>query len=455
MIDPARRLLHLLAMRIAMISTPFVPVPPPRYGGTELIVAELVTGLADAGHEVTLFATGDSRPRAGVSLRARFERAQLAAAIPTSSSITSASPSSRSSPTRAASTSCTRTCRRRCRSRAMIDAPMVYTVHHDDGADYAELQSLYRRSRAHFVAISARQRQLMQELADARVIHHGLDPARHRFGAGDGGYCAFLGRLAREKGPHVAIDVARARRRAHPPRRRAALARPRILRARAARARWRCAGVSAVGEVGGAHKRELLADARALLFPVDWEEPFGLVMIEAMLSGTPVLAFDARLGARDRRGGRDRLHLSRRRRDGGAAARASRSVRSRGAAGGARSSAGRRRAWCATTWPCTRRCKRGWVMSEQPRLLPEIVRAAESALGAADVGRDRAAGVVARQHLLRARRGAATSRRRARATSACSTTTRATCRISSCRVGRAAGGAVVGDVRARRRRRSI
>src|SRR5262249_50752373 len=62
-------------MRIAMVSTPFVPVPPPRYGGTELIVAALVPALAAAGHEVTLFATGDSRPPAGSTLRARFEQA--------------------------------------------------------------------------------------------------------------------------------------------------------------------------------------------------------------------------------------------------------------------------------------------------------------------------------------------------------------------------------------------
>ena len=273
-----------------MISTPFVSVPPPRYGGTELVVAELVTGLAAAGHELTLFATGDSRPRDGVDLRARFDRptwpphayaeiehagfaieeiladargfdvvhSHVAAALPFA---------------------------------PMLDAPLVYTVHHDDGDDYARLQSLYRRSRAHFVAISERQRELMQELADARVIHHGLDPSCHRFGAGDGGYCVFLGRFAREKGPHHAIDAARA---AHVPIRLAGAPHWRDVDyfEREIGARLCKPGVTAVGEVGGREKRDLLADACALLFPVDWEEPFGLVMIEAMLSGTPVLAFD-------------------------------------------------------------------------------------------------------------------------------------------------------------------
>src|SRR5215470_11914706 len=63
-------------MRIAVLSTPFVPVPPPRYGGTELIVAELVAGFAAAGHEVTLFATGDSRPPPAVRLQARYAQAR-------------------------------------------------------------------------------------------------------------------------------------------------------------------------------------------------------------------------------------------------------------------------------------------------------------------------------------------------------------------------------------------
>ena len=173
-----------------------------------------------------------------------------------------------------------------------------------------------------------------------RVIHHGLDPdARIALGAGDGGYCAFLGRLRREKGPHVAIDAARA---AGLPIRlggRAALARPRLLRARDRRAAVpagrRC-------RRRGRRRRQarLSRRAQALLFPVDWEEPFGLVMIEAMLCGHAGAGVRARLGARDRRGRRHRLHLPRRRRDGGR-------LRDIGAAsiapraGRARSSAGR------------------------------------------------------------------------------------------------------------------
>ncbi len=276
-------------MRIAMISTPFVSVPPPRYGGTELIVAELVTGLAAAGHEVTLFATGDSHAGQNVSLRSRFERPRwppdaYVELDHASFAIEEILADSGGFDVVHAHVPAALSFAR------LLDAPMVYTVHHDDGAEYARLQSLYRRSRAHFVAISARQRELMYELGEARVIHHGLDPGCHHFGAGDGGYCAFLGRFSPEKAPHVAVDAARA----------AGVAirlagaphwRDHDYFERELGPRLRLPGIEAVGEIGGACKREFLAGARALLFPVDWEEPFGLVMIEAMLSGTPVLAF--------------------------------------------------------------------------------------------------------------------------------------------------------------------
>lgn len=271
-----------------MISTPFVSVPPPRYGGTELIVAELVTGLAAAGHDVTLYATGDSQAPDGVTLRARFDApvwppqpyAELDHAAWAVEDILG---DARFDVVHAHVPSA-------LAFSSMFDAPLVYTVHHDDGEDFSRVQSLYHRSRAQFVAISDRQRCLMPELADARVIHHGVDAARYRLGAGDGGYCAFLGRFAREKGPDAAIDAARA---AGVPIRLAGAPHWKDVQYFDHELSWRLRtdGVVHVGEVGGAPKRELLAGARALLFPIAWEEPFGLVMIEAMLSGTPVLAF--------------------------------------------------------------------------------------------------------------------------------------------------------------------
>ncbi len=275
-------------MRIAMVSTPFVSVPPPRYGGTELIVAELVAGLAAAGHEVTLFATGDSRAP-GCELRARFDRAIWPPAPYIELEHAGFAVEQMLADARGFDVVHTHVPSLLPFARLM-DAPVVYTVHHADGRDYEKLAPIYARSSAHFVAISERQRAIMPALADASVIHHGLDAAAHRLGAGDGGYCAFLGRLARDKGPHVAIDAARA---ARLPIRLAGAPHEgdHEYFEREIGARLCAAGVSAVGELGGADKRDFLGRAQALLFPVDWEEPFGLVMIEAMLSGTPVLAF--------------------------------------------------------------------------------------------------------------------------------------------------------------------
>ncbi|HZS38822.1 MAG TPA: glycosyltransferase family 4 protein [Polyangia bacterium] len=272
-------------MRIALISTPFVRVPPPSYGGTELIVAELAAGLTAAGHRVTLFATGDSR--AAGDVRACYATAQwppdpypeldhvgfaveqiLADAEGfdvVHAHVPSALPFA-----------------------PLLDVPMAYTVHHERDP---RLASLYRRSRAQLIAISARQRDLAPELGDALVIHHGLSPDRYPLGDGAGGYVAYLGRFAREKGVHFAVDAARA---ARVPIRLAG--RPHCHDERyfadELASRLALPGVRAVGEVGGAPKTRFLGGARALLFPICWEEPFGLVMIEAMLCGTPVLAFD-------------------------------------------------------------------------------------------------------------------------------------------------------------------
>jgi glycosyltransferase involved in cell wall biosynthesis len=140
------------------------------------------------------------------------------------------------------------------------------------------------------VTISVRQRELLPELAPATVIHHGIGSHRYRLGHGRGRYAAFLGRFAVTKGVHVAIDVAQA-----------AGVRLRLAgrphwcdheyHERQVRPRLAQRGIEHVGEVGGSEKLRFLGEASALLFPIAWEEPFGLVMVEAMLCGTPVLGF--------------------------------------------------------------------------------------------------------------------------------------------------------------------
>jgi glycosyltransferase involved in cell wall biosynthesis len=140
------------------------------------------------------------------------------------------------------------------------------------------------------VAISHSQRRTVPEVPVAAVIHHGIDPATFPVGQGAGGYVMFLGRMHPAKGAHRAIAVAKA---THKPIILAAKMREPAERRYFTECVQPLLGDDAVfvGEVGGRHKLDLLANAEALLNPIRWPEPFGLVMIEALACGTPVLSF--------------------------------------------------------------------------------------------------------------------------------------------------------------------
>jgi len=273
-------------MRIALISTPYVAVPPRLYGGTELVVFELAEGLVRLGHDVELFGTGDSRTSA--RLRFLYSEGQwppeLLADLNHVSwalqEIGRCAPFDVIHSHSAVALAC---------ARLVPDVPMVYTIHH---ARDEQLTSFYRHCpEPHYVAISEDQRSRETDLPRVNVIHHGLDPARyHRPARSIGDYVCFVGRYARVKGPHTAIDVAR---QAGVRIRMAGEVHPcdeewadLELRPRLAQCH-----VSNVGPVGIAVKAPLLARARALLAPIEWNEPFGLILIEAMLSGCPVVAF--------------------------------------------------------------------------------------------------------------------------------------------------------------------
>lgn len=273
-------------MRIALVSTPFVAVPPRDYGGTELVMYDLAEGLVARGHDVTLFATGDSNTSA--RLEAFFDTAQWPP-----DSLTEWTHLSRAlERVRGAGYDVVH-CQQPgalAMSRFLPETPMVYTLHHARD----EVLSAYYR---HFpwiwyVAISDRQSRLEDPLPHVTVIYHGLDPARYRGPTRAGEYVCFIGRLSQVKGPHTAIDAAE----------RAGIEicvagafhdddddpgfvhrelRPRLGRPH----------VRYLGPVGVDRKVRLLREARALLAPIEWEEPFGLVMVEAMLAGCPVVAF--------------------------------------------------------------------------------------------------------------------------------------------------------------------
>jgi glycosyltransferase involved in cell wall biosynthesis len=274
-------------MRIGLLSTCAVAVPPRGYGGTELIIAELARTLEGRGHQVTVFATGDSTPEA--ELRAHFpapvwppdDMAELRHSAFAWRSIGAEDPPfdvihAHQAPAIAFS--------------AVCPVPTVVTFHHERIDKLVEYYRDFRDVTP--VAISRRQAELLPELGVRHVVHHGLDVDRYDAGHGRDGWLAFIGRFAPEKGPDIAIDVAAAlhlslRMGGKPHWANGEFFESEIaprLESHHGLVRWD-------GEVSFAPKLEILRGARATLFPIAWEEPFGLVMIESMLVGTPVVAF--------------------------------------------------------------------------------------------------------------------------------------------------------------------
>lgn len=271
-------------MRIALIAPPFIRVPPNGYGGTELFCYDLAEGLS-ARHDVTLFATGDSRARCRV--RALYERPVWP---PSSADEANHAAWALAEAARGGYDVVHVNSALAVPFSRFVRVPFVCTIH---SARDEHTSRIYAAHPAvTYVGISSRQLALEVPLRRAHVVHHGVAPERYPFGARDEGYLLHLGRFCEQKGTHLAIDVAleadlplQLAGRTHELDREYAEAE---VAPRVARARGR---VALLGEAGPERKTALLRGARGLLCPLRWEEPFGLIAIEAMLCGTPVLGF--------------------------------------------------------------------------------------------------------------------------------------------------------------------
>lgn len=272
-------------MRIALIVPPFIPVPPVRYGGTELFAAHLAIGLKKLGIDVVVYTNGEST--VPVERRWLYSESEWPIINEIHHNLRDANHAAWA--IRDAADSCDILHLNSAPALTLsrfVAKPFVYTIHHAHEDSLSEFYSYHPD--VTYVSISEFQRKL-ESLPNLRTIHHGIDESQYHFGNGPRNHLTFLGRIAPVKGAHIAVQVAK---RTGIPLKIAGEVQPVFRDYFEQEVKPHIDGklIEYVGEADRALKNELLSQSLGLLFPIQWDEPFGLAMIEAMACGAPVFA---------------------------------------------------------------------------------------------------------------------------------------------------------------------
>jgi len=272
-------------MRIGFIAPPFISVPPKNYGGTELFIAQLAEGLKKHGIDSIVYTNADST--VSVEKRWLYEPAEWPIKSDIYSFIKEINHTSWAMRDAASAcdvlhvhSACALT------YSGFIKAPIVCTLH---GPHEPKLSDLYRQfPDVSYICIS-RFQCAQESMPHRRIIHHGIDLASYDLKEEKQPYLSFIGRIAPIKGVHVAITVAKS---AGVPLKIAGDIQPAYREYFERKIKPEIDGdfIQYIGVADLKAKNELLGNSMAMLFPIQWNEPFGLVMVEAMACGTPVLA---------------------------------------------------------------------------------------------------------------------------------------------------------------------
>ncbi|MDP9182352.1 MAG: glycosyltransferase family 4 protein [Actinomycetota bacterium] len=273
-------------LRIAMVAPPYFTVPPDGYGGVEAVVADLVDALVARGHHITLLAAGSHGTRAQEFVRTYDEPVpdRLGEPLP---EILSAARVSRALESLDVDLVHDHTAAGPLLAVGRA-VPTVVTAHGPVSGDLGRVYATLGPS-LHLVALSDAQRAMAPDLPWVGTVHNAVHVSSFPFRAEKEEFALFLGRFHPEKAPHFAIDAARA------------AGVPLVLAGKCSepieRDYYRSEveprlgpDTEVIGIAGPAKKRELLSRARCLVFPICWDEPFGLVMVESLACGTPVVA---------------------------------------------------------------------------------------------------------------------------------------------------------------------